>query len=354
MRIGINLPTKHRDETAPTVAELMSFAGMVERLGFDGIWMGDTVARWNTTGIDSLQWLLAAAAGTQRIELGTAVLVVPLRYPVELAQRILSLYALSGGRFTCAVGSGSLPLDFVAVGVEHSERFRLFNEGVTTIKKLLEGGTVGTADLHPWPDVAGRPPIVIAAWYNGPWIKRAAHHFDGWVASGLNSTFGELKAGLKRFRDEGGKRALVATVGVNLDAASPPLTDETNFNLRCPVDEATERVARLADLGFDDLLLTNGTSSAVEDLTEERLLQILSLKPTDGSAPRSDAPSPASAPHPRAQDPVCRRYIDLVTMTSPTSSTISTVEQGGQTYYFCSESCKAAFEAGPERYLNRK
>jgi alkanesulfonate monooxygenase SsuD/methylene tetrahydromethanopterin reductase-like flavin-dependent oxidoreductase (luciferase family)/YHS domain-containing protein len=348
------MPFRRQDGSAPTIQDLMQRAGLIEDLGFDGIWIGDTVGRWNTTGIDTLQWLLACSAGTQRIELGTAVLVVPLRYPVELAQRILSLYALSGGRFSCAVGSGSLPLDFVAVGIDHSQRFRLFSEGVRTIKALLNGETVGTANIHPWPDVAGKPPIIIASWYNGPWIRRAARGYQGWVASGLNSTFAELREGIKRYRDEGGKRALVATVGVNFAGTSPPLSDDTNFNLRCPYDEAKERVERLGDLGFDDLLLTAGTSFAAEDVPEEMLAQIVSLRPEPGRAgtrPLEAGLAPHREERPRAKDPVCLRFIELTTMTSPTSRQVFKVDYAGQEYYLCSSGCKEAFERNPAAYV---
>jgi YHS domain-containing protein len=352
MRFGINLPFKRQDGSALTVKDLMARANLIEDVGFDGIWVGDTVGRWNTTGVDSLEWLLAAAAGTERIELGTAVLVVPLRHPVELAQRIMSLFALSGGRFSCAVGSGSLPLDFEAVGIEHSKRFKIFNQGVPTIKKLLNGETVGTANIHPWPDIVGKPRILVASWYNGTWIKRAAEEYDGWVASGLNSTFAELREGIKRYRDHGGKRAMVATVGVNFGGTSPKLDDYTNFSLRCSYDEARERVERLAQLGFDDLLLSAGTSYAPEDVPEDLLRQILSLRRESRAAAAPEQLSSGSIEtRPRAQDPVCRRFVDLTTMTSPTSRTIFTSNYADATYYLCSEGCLKAFERAPQAYV---
>ncbi len=66
---------------------------------------------------DTLVWLTAAAASTERIELGTTILQVPLRHPVELAQRLLSMQALCAGRFSAGLGSGSTRADFDAVGV---------------------------------------------------------------------------------------------------------------------------------------------------------------------------------------------------------------------------------------------
>ena len=150
--------------------------------------------------------------------------------------------------------------------------------------------------------------------------------------------------------DEGGRRAMVATVGVNLSGSSPPLSDDTNFNLRCPPDEARERVERLADLGFDDLLLASGTNFAAEDVPEEALRQIIALKPPAEFVPSGPGAAPTREERPRAKDPVCMRFIDLTTMTSPTSRQVFTVEHAGQTYYLCSTGCKEAFEKDPAAY----
>ncbi len=259
----------------------MARARLIEQLGFDGIWIGDTVGRWPFTGIDTLVWLTAAAAGTEHIELGTAVMQVPLRHPVEFAQRLMSLYALSGGRFSAGLGSGSLADDFEAVGVEHSARFRLLREGVPVIKKLLDGETVGSANLHPWPNVVGRPPILIAAWHNGPWLQRAAQLYDGWIASAYNTNFNAFREGIKRYRDAGGtKRAMVATIGVNLKAPSTAFKEDERFNLVCGPEEAAERLQRVADLGFNDVLVARLNYSN-EDWPEEDLIQLRGLLPKD-------------------------------------------------------------------------
>src|SRR5579859_5103010 len=104
MRLGISLPTRHSDGRAPTVAQVMQRARVIEQLGFDGIWVGDSVGRVDWPVPDPLAWLTAAAAGTERIELGTSILQVPLRHAVELAQRLMTLHGLSGGRFTAGLG----------------------------------------------------------------------------------------------------------------------------------------------------------------------------------------------------------------------------------------------------------
>jgi alkanesulfonate monooxygenase SsuD/methylene tetrahydromethanopterin reductase-like flavin-dependent oxidoreductase (luciferase family) len=281
VRLGINLPFKQPDGSAPTAQYLGERARQLERMGFDGIWIGDTVGRWQFTGVDTLQFLSAAAAATERIDLGTAVMQVPLRNPVEFANRLMTLQGLAGGRFWAGLGSGSLPADFEAVGVDHSARFRLLKEGAETIRKLLNGETVGAANLRPWPDVQGRVPIIIAAWYNGPWLRRAAQEYDGWMASAFNTNFNAFREGMRRYRDAGGTgRTLIATVGVNLKAESKPLKDDERWNLVCGPEEARERLARVAELGFDDVLVARLNYSS-DDWPEDELIQLRELWPRE-------------------------------------------------------------------------
>jgi alkanesulfonate monooxygenase SsuD/methylene tetrahydromethanopterin reductase-like flavin-dependent oxidoreductase (luciferase family) len=281
MRLGINLPYRRADGTSPDVHELMARAGLIENLGFDGIWMGDTVGRWDFAGQDTLQWLLAAAAGTQHIEIGSAVMQMPLRNPVEFAQRLITLAALSGGRFVAGIGSGSTAKDFEAVGLDINSRFRLLREGLPVIKRLIDGETVGVANHHPAPNVIGKPPIVLAAWHSGPWIVRAAKEYDGWIASGF-AGFATLAEGIKRYREAGGTgRCILATINVDLRAESTPLDVDGRFTLQCGPEEAADRLGRIAELGFDTICCSRLNYSA-EDWPEEDLVQLRALLPREG------------------------------------------------------------------------
>jgi alkanesulfonate monooxygenase SsuD/methylene tetrahydromethanopterin reductase-like flavin-dependent oxidoreductase (luciferase family) len=281
MRLGINLPYRRADGGGPTAPEIMARARLIEEIGFDGIWIGDTVGRWDFAGLDTLQWLTAAACGTERIELGTAVLQLPLRPPVELAQRLMTLHALSGGRFIAGIGSGSTPKDFEAVGLRFEDRFRLLRHGAAMIKGLLNGETVDGKSINPWPNVRGGPPLVIGAWGSGRWVARAAKEYDGWMASGLNTSYNALAEGIKRYREAGGTgRTVVATVNVNLRVPSEPFDADKSFNLNCPPQEAAERLARVAEMGFDDVLCSRLNYSE-EDWPEEDLHELRSLLPRD-------------------------------------------------------------------------
>jgi len=256
----------------------MQRAQVIERVGFDGIWLGDSVGRVRWPVPDPLLWLSAAAAATERIELGTCILQVPLRHPVELAQRLMALHALSSGRFSAGLGSGSTRADFDAVGVPYDERFHLLAEALPTIKRICRGEQVGAAHLAPWEDWNGGPPILIGSWHSGLWVRRAALDYDGWLASGFFTTFRQLREGIQRYREAGGKRALVSTIRVNLHADSDPFDEDKPFQLECSPEEARYRLSRLAELGYDDALLTRANHTP-EDITEEDLIEIRALLP---------------------------------------------------------------------------
>ncbi|MBV8085237.1 MAG: hypothetical protein JO247_10530 [Chloroflexi bacterium] len=184
--------------------------------------------------------------------------------------------------------------------MSYEDRFHTLVTHLDVIKRLCNGEQVDKANLHPWPSVVGGPPIVIGAWYSDIWLKKSAQEFDGWMASGGRTNLQTLREGIKRFRDLGGKRALVATVAVDLGAPNRSMTDEESVNLVCGFEEAQARVGRLADLGFDDLLLwktdhTQQRSIYEHDYTDEQLAQIRALLPRDGRKPypeRKPGPRP--------------------------------------------------------------
>ena len=125
------------------------------------------------------------------------------------------------------------------------------------MRRLWAGEEVGGATLAPvWPEVVGGPPVLIGSWAGSKWIERAAREFDGWVGSGARSSWRALREGIARFRDLGGSRAVVTNVRVQLESptASPDGPDDP-CDLKCPRDVAHERLHRLCEWGFDDIVL---------------------------------------------------------------------------------------------------
>lgn len=272
MRLGMNIPREHADGRPLNAADVMARARAIEAAGFDGIWVGESMNRGGPS-VDTLSILTLAAAATSRVQLGSAVLQVPLRRPAELAHRLLTLHALSGGRFYAGLGAGSTRADFAACGIDYDNRFKLFAAALPEIRRLCKGEQVGEANLRPWPSVAGGPPMLIGAWVSGIWVKRAAQDYDGWLASGRhNNQFRTLTEGIKVYRDNGGKRVLIATVGIDLTAPTKPLADDEPFNLRCGPQEAAARLQRLAELGVDDVLLVMRPQQSVDELPAIRVL----------------------------------------------------------------------------------
>ena len=157
--------------------------------------------------------MLAAAAGvTERVGLGTAALVLPLRHPVVLAKEIASLHMLSGGRFRFGIAVGWDPAEFEAVQVPLRERGRRTDEALELIMLLLteenvtfEGAYWRVEDLTIYPRVAG-PPVV---WVAGgtlthapetpdrPYIAKGVLNrilrADGWMARSSGSDPGDVR-----------------------------------------------------------------------------------------------------------------------------------------------------------------
>jgi alkanesulfonate monooxygenase SsuD/methylene tetrahydromethanopterin reductase-like flavin-dependent oxidoreductase (luciferase family) len=269
----MNVPIRNADGTPPTAEQVQQRAREIEEAGFDGIWIGDTVHRGHHVSPDPLLWLLAAALATRRVELGVAVLQLPLRPPFELAQRLVTMDALTGGRFTLGVGAGSTRADFDANGVDYEARFKLLKDYLPIIRRLCNGEQVGSASLAPWARPGGGPRMLIGAWASGPWVQRAAREFDGWLASGhYTRGFKGLVEGIKRYRDAGGKRAVVANVRFDLSAPRRPLTEDGPFELMCGPQEAAERLQQLAELGYDDCLLAKPVGQTQDDVLQMRSL----------------------------------------------------------------------------------
>ena len=130
-------------------------------------------------------------------------------------------------------------------------------------------------NLQPWPNTHGGPPSLIGSWASGRWVERAAHEFDGWIGSGRTS-FRLIAEGIRRYRAAGGKRAILGTVSVDLRVPTEPLSDEEHFHLRCAPAEAATRLKRIADLGYDEVLLTN-LNHTEADFPESHLDSIRAL-----------------------------------------------------------------------------
>ena len=249
---------------------IVDYARRIEKSGFPGIWVTDSLGRGRPT-LDPLVALGVLSAATRRVELGTAVLQVSLRHPIELAHRVQSVQALSGGRLRLGVGSGSTRADFDLLGANFDQRFRTLMSSLEVMRRAWRGEHVNGGVLSPWPGYEGGPPVLLGAWRNQRWIAYAAKQCQGWIASGLYSSWEDLENGMRFYREVGGSNAVLANVLVDLSGTLEPgsLAERAKVSLVCPPDEARQRLKRLERIGFDEVLLVS-LGGALEELERVR------------------------------------------------------------------------------------
>ncbi len=194
-KIGYLIPTRDAVMRAPggraDIHRMVQLAVQAEQKGFDSVWIGDSILA--RPRCEALTTLAAIAARTERVQLGTAVYLTPLRHPVALAHTAGTLDLLSSGRFLFGIGLGppTAPVraEYAACGVDFRQRGMLQEEGLQIMKGLWTGQpfsfqgklfSLQNATLHPLPAREGGPPVLLAAAAERP-LRRIARLGDGWL-----------------------------------------------------------------------------------------------------------------------------------------------------------------------------
>src|SRR5882672_1947180 len=186
--IGVSLSGSF-PQGVPAIAALMDIVRRVERLGFDVVWSGDHIIMHSPI-MDVMTVLASFAAITERVKIGTAVYLMPLRHPVATAKQVASLDLLSGGRFIFGIGvGGEIVREFAAVGVPVPERGRRTDEGLEILTRVLsqdhvtyEGRYYQLHDVTLEPRPQQQPYRTV--WVGGrsdAAVRRAARYASGWL-----------------------------------------------------------------------------------------------------------------------------------------------------------------------------
>jgi probable F420-dependent oxidoreductase len=174
-------------------------AKAAEAAGFESLWTGEHVvlpdpqappspAPPQTPMADPSVWLGLLAGQTERIGLGTGIIILPQRNPVELAKELATVDVASNGRLLFGLGAGYLEPEFRALGAPFETRGARTDEFIDVIRALwtmekpaFEGETVKFSgiDAHPRPVARPYPPIVVGG-HSTPAFRRAVKRGNGW------------------------------------------------------------------------------------------------------------------------------------------------------------------------------
>jgi len=196
-RLRIGIQTIHRrtepatEAWHPRIDELVELVTLVDRSGFDSLWVGDHVS-FAVPILDPLLQLAQAAVVSRRLTLGTSVYLLPLRHPAPVAKQVATLDHLTEGRLVFGVGvGGEFPKEYEVCGVPHNERGARLAEGVAVLRKLWTGekvahdgrfyGPFADVPMRPPPRQPGGPPIWFAGRSDAA-LRRIGRIGDGYLS----------------------------------------------------------------------------------------------------------------------------------------------------------------------------
>jgi len=305
MKLGYLLPTRERIMSGePAVAPMLALAERAEALGYDSVWVGDSVLA--RPRHEPLTLLAAVAGRTRRVALGTAVLLPALRNPVLLAHQVATLDQASEGRLILGVGIATdvpnIRAEFRACGVPFEKRVGRMNEGLQLAKALWRGKQVDWDGLWqieggvlaPLPHRPGGPPL----WLGGgvPAARqRAGRLYDGWFPNSVGpEVFRQQMAEVRQAATEAGRDAgaltgaFYLTVAIDDDPAKadarvddylqryygqrPDILRKRQVAYGGPVSGAAELLAAYAEAGVDHMVLrlVGDHEALLEGLAEAR------------------------------------------------------------------------------------
>jgi probable F420-dependent oxidoreductase len=266
MRIGIQLP--QWGELA-TRAAVVRIARAAEDAGFDSVWVSDHVvyplegeANYPQSAdgsppfkaeegyLEAIAMLGVVAGATERVGLGTSVLVLPMRNLLLTAKSLATLDVLSGGRVSIAVATGWWTAEFEALGADFAKRGTVLDQQLKAVAELWSLGRA-KADgdgvkfplvvSEPRPIQAGGPPIWVGG--EGPrvWRRIARSIAVGWHGVGYKAAaFDAARDGITAACRESGRDP----AGVRLSTATgmPAAPDRLLGRIQALVDAGLSQV----------------------------------------------------------------------------------------------------------------
>ncbi|TDE94106.1 TIGR03619 family F420-dependent LLM class oxidoreductase [Occultella glacieicola] len=250
MELEMVLPDESPSIPVRTLVEL---ARTAEDLGYTTAWLPEHVlpppGEFGATfgGVyEPLVTIGHLAAVTERLRLGTSVLIAPLRNPFVLAKQVATLHQLSAGRVVLGLGVGWIEQEFDAVGADYHHRGAITDDVIALLRHLFDGGTAPYRGRRfayeqgvfaPVPD--GRVPIMVGGNSDAA-LRRAARSADVW--QGIPDGPGAFAERARRLAElTAGRPEVVAAVRLGWDGGAQVgrVADE----IRAYAEAGAQRVA---------------------------------------------------------------------------------------------------------------
>ena len=273
MKFGVTVPNNFGVDDPQAVLEVGLLA---ERLGFDSVWVMDhlfTVGFVKERLGDKPYYHLLAtlshlSAITQRVQLGTSVLVLPYHDPVEIAKYAATLDQMSGGRVILGVGAGELEEEFEALGVPYRERGSRTNESMAIMKTLWTEHDPSYSGRHwnfsnvkfgPMPLRQPHIPLWVGGTSPGA-LRRAGTLGDGWHPPEMDGDPDAFAAGCETIRGiakQAGRDPDALTMSVRIEVEVGPAGSAHAVDHLIPQIQAYEQA------GAEHVVLALGSGDVV-------------------------------------------------------------------------------------------
>ncbi|MFJ6558304.1 LLM class F420-dependent oxidoreductase [Streptomyces sp. NPDC091412] len=278
-RLGIGLPQNRQYDLGRDVPDV---ARAVERIGYDSVWVYERAlfpepATQGLYGIEGVPWpdsyrhvadplvtLTLAAAATERVQLGSSVLVAPLHVPFQLARSLASLDAASGGRVLAGFGTGWSLDEYAAAGIRPiKERGRVLDEVIDVCRAVwgpdpvrYDGRVTKIESAVVGPKPARPIPILLAASTRKA-RERLVEHADGWlpVAMGAEQVASQWDAVRDLAAERGRQQPIRTVLRVNATYSAKAYESTGRRPFQGDADQIAEDLLAYAAIGLEEILI---------------------------------------------------------------------------------------------------
>ena len=275
MKFGLSLSNNQGIED---VQDIVRLAVRAETLGLDSVWASDHVFNvsyvlkriGNRPYYDPLTILTYVAARTERIALGTSVLVLPYHQPMRLAKTAATLDVMSGGRLLLGVGVGVIEQELNAMGSPYTERGSITDETIDILKRLWtedepshQGRRYQFSGMKFSPKPIQKPhiPLLIGGVSRAA-IRRAARVGNGWHPTAMPPE--ELSAAMGYLAEEAqaaGRSAADIPVSISITMQGGRAG---RYGLGTESAEMVEKLRAFKQVGVDTIVVSPYTGEAQE------------------------------------------------------------------------------------------